>query len=35
MGRCDVCGDDYEKTIVITTPGRTGPFDSFECAMHA
>ena len=35
MGRCDVCGNDYEKTMVITTPERTGTFDSFECALHA
>ena len=30
MGRCGVCGNDYEKTMVITTT-----FDSFECALHA
>ena len=35
MGRCDVCGIDYEKTMVITTPDRRGTFDSFECAVHA
>ncbi|MGH7350029.1 MAG: hypothetical protein ACREI6_08415 [Candidatus Rokuibacteriota bacterium] len=35
MGRCDVCGNDYEKTMVITTPDRKGTFDSFECALHA
>lgn len=28
-------GNDYEKTMVITAPGRTGTFDSFECALHA
>jgi hypothetical protein len=32
MGRCDVCGNDYEKTMVITTPERTGTFDPFEYA---
>jgi hypothetical protein len=35
MGRCDVCGNEYEKTMVITGAGRSGTFDSFECAMHA
>jgi len=35
MGRCDVCGNDYEKTMVIATSDRKGTFDSFECAMHA
>jgi hypothetical protein len=35
MGRCDVCGNDYQKTMVITAPDRKGTFDSFECAMHA
>lgn len=35
MGRCDVCGNDYEKAMVITTPERKGTFDSFECALHA
>ena len=35
MGRCDVCGNSYEKTMVISTADRKGTFDSFECAMHA
>jgi hypothetical protein len=35
MARCDVCGNDYEKTMTITMPGRSGTFDSFECALHA
>jgi hypothetical protein len=35
MGRCDVCGNDYERTMTITMPGRAGTFDSFECALHA
>ena len=35
MGRCDVCGNDYEKTMTITTSDRKGTFDSFECALHA
>ena len=35
MGRCDVCGNDYDKTFEIRMRGRTGTFDSFECAIHA
>lgn len=35
MARCDVCGNDYGKTMTITMPGRSGTFDSFECAVHA
>jgi phage terminase large subunit GpA-like protein len=35
MARCDVCGNDYSRSMVITMPGRTGTFDSFECALHA
>ena len=33
--KCDVCGNDYAKSMIITTPDRTGTFDSFECALHA
>lgn len=35
MGRCDVCGNDYEQTMMIKTGDRSGTFDSFECAIHA
>jgi hypothetical protein len=35
MPRCDVCGNDYDKTMEIRHQGRTGTFDSFECAIHA
>jgi hypothetical protein len=35
MARCDVCGNEYDKTFTITKGGRTGTFDSFECAIHA
>jgi nitrite reductase/ring-hydroxylating ferredoxin subunit len=36
MARCEVCGNDYDKSFEVTT--RTGDrhvFDSFECAIHA
>ncbi len=34
MGRCDVCGNEYEKTFNVEKDGRTYSFDSFECAIH-
>lgn len=35
MARCEVCGNEYDKTMSIVYQGRTGIFDSFECAIHA
>ena len=35
MARCDVCGNDYDKALTVAQGGRTGTFDSFECAIHA
>jgi len=35
MAKCDVCGNDYDKSFTITAQGKTGTFDSFECAIHA
>jgi hypothetical protein len=35
MAKCDVCGNDYDKTFQVTSRGRTGTYDSFECAIHA
>lgn len=36
MGRCEMCGNDYDKSFRITTAdGQTREFDSFECAIHA
>ena len=35
MAKCDVCGNDYDKTFQIIGAGATGTFDSFECAIHA
>ncbi len=35
MARCDVCGNDYDKTFEIrTSDGSSHTFDSFECAIH-
>ena len=36
MPTCDVCGNDYDKTMEIRTAGgESGTFDSFECANPA
>ena len=36
MAKCDVCGNDYDKSFEVRTAGgETGTFDSFECAIHA
>ena len=35
MGQCEVCGNDYDKTMTITKEGSEHVFDSFECAIHA
>ena len=35
QGRCDVCGNDYDKAFQISDGKTTQTFDSFECAIHA
>ena len=35
MPQCEVCGNEYDKTMEITRDGETHVFDSFECAIHA
>jgi hypothetical protein len=35
MAKCDVCGNDYDKSFTVTMGGKTGTFDAFECAIHA
>ena len=35
MPQCEVCGNEYDKTMKITRGGETHVFDSFECAIHA
>lgn len=35
MGQYDVCKNEYDKTMEIRLQGRTGTFDSFECAIQA
>ena len=34
MARCDVCGNDYDKSFEVRAGGQTHTFDSFECAIH-
>lgn len=35
MAKCEVCGNDYDKTFEIVQSGTSHRFDSFECAIHA
>ena len=35
MSRCDVCGNEYDRCIEVRQDGKSGTFDSFECAIHA
>jgi hypothetical protein len=35
MAKCDVCGNDYDKSFTVTQGGRRSTFDCFECAIHA
>ena len=34
MAKCDMCGNDYDKSFQITSAGKTRTFDGFECAIH-
>jgi len=35
MARCEVCGNDYDKTFEVVKDRERHTFDSFECAIHA
>jgi hypothetical protein len=35
MARCEVCGNNYDKSFEVRMGGETHIFDSFECAIHA
>jgi len=35
MAKCEVCGNDYDKSFTVTMAGRKHTFDAFECAIHA
>ncbi len=35
MAKCEVCGNDYDKSFQVIRDRETHTFDSFECAIHA
>ena len=35
MAKCEVCGNEYDKTFEVVRSGESHTFDSFECAIHA
>jgi len=35
MAKCEVCGNDYDKSFQVVMGGKKHTFDSFECAIHA
>lgn len=35
MARCEVCGNNYDKSFEVVMNGKSHTFDSFECAVHA
>ena len=35
MDRCEVCGNENDKTFEVIRNGESHVFDSFECAIHA
>jgi hypothetical protein len=34
MARCELCGNDYDKSFQVVMDGESHTFDSFECAIH-
>ena len=34
MAKCDLCGNDYDKSFEVVFGGSRHTFDSFECAIH-
>jgi hypothetical protein len=34
MPNCEVCGNEYDKVIVVEAAGARHTFDSFECAIQ-
>ncbi len=35
MAKCEVCGNEYDKTFEVVINGKSATFDSFECAIQA
>ena len=34
MARCELCGNDYDKSFEVAIAGKRHVFDSFECAIY-
>jgi hypothetical protein len=34
MAKCELCGNDYDKSFDVTYRGEKHTFDSFECAIQ-
>ncbi|HMC56599.1 MAG TPA: hypothetical protein VKH19_15590 [Gemmatimonadaceae bacterium] len=34
MAKCDVCGNEYDRSFQVSSAGKIYTFDSFECAIH-
>ena len=34
MAKCEVCGNDYDKSFDLIAAGARHTFDSFECAIQ-
>ena len=35
MAKCEVCGNEYDKSFEVIMDGDLHIYDSFECAIHA
>ncbi len=33
-GRCETCGNEYDKAFQVVVGGKSHTFDSFECAIE-
>jgi hypothetical protein len=33
MGKCETCGNEYDKAFTVTMGGEAHVYDSFECAI--
>lgn len=34
MAKCEMCGNEYQRSFEVTVAGSRHVFDSFECAIH-
>ena len=34
MAKCEMCGNDYDKSFEVVMNGESHVFDCFECAIH-